>query len=93
VNTVNHCAVLVHSQLSAYVIHLLTLLQEDAEYNDIDAYLLVYSIDERDAFKRAVDCLYTLRKDELKTNAAILVGNKCDLVRSRHVTPDGMYYQ
>ncbi|XP_014681058.1 PREDICTED: GTP-binding protein REM 1-like [Priapulus caudatus] len=52
-----------------------------------DGYVIVYSITERTTFERAVDVLYTLHQyDEIKYKAAILVGNKSDLARSRVVS-------
>ncbi|XP_071173900.1 ras-related protein Ral-B-like [Mytilus edulis] len=50
-----------------------------------DCYVVVYSIDDRKTFDRAVDILYHLRKEKHKKSAMILVGNKSDLVRTRHI--------
>ncbi|KAL5022457.1 hypothetical protein ScPMuIL_001612 [Solemya velum] len=54
-------------------------------YGSVEGYVIVFSIDERTTFDSAIDILYNLRKDERKENAIILVGNKCDLVRTRNV--------
>lgn len=56
----------------------------------IDAYVVVYCIDDRSSFDRAVDVLYNLRKEEHSDSAIILVANKCELARSRLVTTEGM---
>lgn len=56
-----------------------------------DCYVVVYSIDDRKTFDRAVDILYHLRKEKHKKSAMILVGNKSDLVRTRHIQAEGNY--
>lgn len=55
----------------------------------IDAYVVVYCIDDRSSFDRAVDILYNLRKEEHNDSAIILVANKCELARSRLVSTEG----
>lgn len=54
----------------------------------IDAYVVVYCIDDRSSFDRAVDILYNLRKEEHNDSAIILVANKCELARSRLVSTE-----
>ncbi|XP_062567647.1 GTP-binding protein GEM-like [Saccostrea cucullata] len=54
----------------------------------IDAYVVVYCIDDRSSFDRAVDILYNLRKEEHSDSAIILVANKCELARSRLITSE-----
>ena len=58
----------------------------------IDAYVVVYCIDDRSSFDRAVDILYNLRKEEHNDSAIILVANKCELARSRLITMEGKYF-
>lgn len=57
----------------------------------IDAYVVVYCIDDRSSFDRAVDILYNLRKEEHNDSAIILVANKCELARSRLISTEGTY--
>ncbi|ESO96886.1 hypothetical protein LOTGIDRAFT_159635 [Lottia gigantea] len=52
----------------------------------IDAYVTVFSIDDRPSFERATDILFELKKRNESGIAVLLVGNKCDLVRTRTVT-------
>ncbi|KAM6968351.1 GTP-binding protein GEM [Aplochiton taeniatus] len=52
-----------------------------------DAYLLVYSITDRASFLRASELRIALRRHRpAQDTPIILVGNKCDLVRSREVS-------
>lgn len=66
-------------------------MQDSSTYGVVEGYVIVYAIDERATFDSAIDILYNLRKDKKKENAIILVGNKCDLVRTRNVTLEGLY--
>ncbi|KAJ8317782.1 hypothetical protein KUTeg_004666 [Tegillarca granosa] len=52
----------------------------------IEAFVVVFSIDDRQSFDVAVDLLYKLRKEENKDESIVLVANKCDLVRSRVIS-------
>ena len=54
-----------------------------------DAYVIVYSVEDRESFEGAVDRLYTIRNDDPRSVAVILVANKMDLVRNRIVQDDG----
>ena len=57
----------------------------------VDAYVIVYALNDRESFVDAVDCLHELRKkDLLGTTAAILVANKSDIVRGREVEEEGI---
>ncbi|XP_029101820.1 GTP-binding protein GEM [Scleropages formosus] len=52
-----------------------------------DAYLIVYSITERESFERASELRIQLRRARQSEDLPIiLVGNKCDLVRCREVS-------
>ena len=58
--------------------------------DQVDAYVIVYSVEDRKSFEGAIDRLYELRKDEDdRTIAVILVANKTDLVRTRVVQEEG----
>ena len=57
-----------------------------------DAFVVVFSIDDRATFERCTDLLYELRKTDLWEGPVILVANKIDLVRTRDVSPDGTVY-
>ena len=59
-------------------------------YGEVDAYIIIYSVDDKDTFNDAVDVLHEIRKEKERNNAAvILVANKQDLVKSRHITAQG----
>ena len=49
----------------------------------------MYSVEDRESFEGAVDRLYTIRNDDPRSVAVILVANKMDLVRNRIVQDDG----
>lgn len=51
--------------------------------------MIVYSVEDRESFEGAVDRLYTIRNDDPRSVAVILVANKMDLVRNRIVQDDG----
>ncbi|XP_023668006.1 GTP-binding protein GEM [Paramormyrops kingsleyae] len=52
-----------------------------------DAYLIVYSITDRDSFEKASELRIQLRRARQSEDIPIiLVGNKCDLVRCREVS-------
>ncbi len=64
-----------------------------------DAYIVVYSITDRQSFQSAVQLIKNIREKELtdteiaiKRNVPIiLVGNKSDLVRKRAVTKESKF--
>ena len=60
-------------------------------WKNSDAFIVVYSCDDRDSFDRAITILFTLRKQLKIDNAVIFVGNKSDLVRSRVVPSTGSF--
>ena len=63
-----------------------------------DAYVVVYSITDRQSFQTAVQLIKNIREKELSTTPSsikrhvpiILVGNKSDLVRKRSVTKESL---
>ncbi len=55
----------------------------------VDAFVVVYSVEDRRSFEAAIDCLYDIREAQGPYVSAILVGNKSDLVRTRLVQDDG----
>ncbi len=54
-----------------------------------NAYVIVYSVEDRESFEGAVDRLHAIRGDDPRSVAVILVANKMDLVRNRSVQDDG----
>jgi len=68
------------------------VLQDCLMYSDIEAYVVVFSLTDRQSFRYACDVLRLLRyHSRCDAAAVILVGNKSDLVRARRVTDDGAY--
>lgn len=57
-------------------------------YSDIEAYLVVFSLTDRQSFRYACDVLRLLRHHSRTDAAVIVVGNKSDLVRGRRVSDD-----
>ena len=55
----------------------------------MDAYIVVFSTNDRRSFDVAVDTLQQLRQEYATDKAIILVANKIDLVRKRQVSVDG----
>ncbi len=56
-----------------------------------DAYIVVYSITDRQSFQTAIQLIKNIREKELAIKRhvpIILVGNKSDLVRKRAVTKE-----
>lgn len=51
-----------------------------------DAYIVVYSITDKNSFDIAIDILKSIRISEVKNHPVILVGNKSDLVRKRSLS-------
>ena len=55
-----------------------------------DAYVVVYSVADRESFDEAIEVLHEIAKDKKRSPpAVILVANKGDIVRNRTVTEDG----
>jgi len=59
------------------------------QYPEIEAYLVVFSLTDRQSFRYACDVLRLLRHHSRTDASVILVGNKSDLVRGRRVADDG----
>lgn len=58
---------------------------------EMDAYVVVYGVDDRSSFVFAHSLLIELlEKRDLKT-AVLLVGNKSDLVRTREIDAESNY--
>lgn len=78
----------------------LHIMNIDTDYSKIsvtgDAYIVVYSITDRQSFQTAAQLIKNIRDNELISNQSpikrhtpiILVGNKSDLVRKRSVTKE-----
>ena len=63
--------------------------------DDVDTYVIVYSVTDRLSFSYAQTCLADLkrrRKTTSTTSAVVLVANKQDLVRNRVVTESGHWW-
>ena len=57
----------------------------------IDAYVVVYSVEDRRSFETAIDRLQDIRRERGQLVALILVANKADLVRTRVVHQEGTF--
>lgn len=59
--------------------------------DQVAAYVIVYSVEDRRSYEAAVDQLFELRREEEVGHqlAVILVANKVDLVRTRVVLEQG----
>ena len=67
-------------------------LQDAEEWKSagIDAFIVVFSVTDRQSFQKAVDLLYSIRNAQGSADlAVILVANKTDLMRSRVVAEQG----
>ena len=64
-------------------------MDEYVAADQIDAYVVVYSVEDHKSFETAIDRLYEIRQEESKYVALILVANKTDLVRTRVVLEAG----
>lgn len=64
--------------------------QEDVIENEVDAYLVVFSVNDRSTFEMAVETLYQIRHELCSQKAVILVANKIDIVRKRVISSEGM---
>lgn len=65
--------------------------QEDVSEDDIDAYIVVFSVNDRVTFEMAVEILFQIRHELCSEKAVILVANKIDIVRKRVISSDGMW--
>ncbi len=62
-------------------------------YGEADAYIVIYSVTDRETFDDAVDVMYEIRKAKDRQNKPIiLVANKQDVVRNKNVSPEGRSY-
>ncbi|XP_023240789.1 GTP-binding protein RAD-like [Centruroides sculpturatus] len=67
----------------------ISLQMPEITSTEVDAYVVVYSVTDRPSFEKAVDVLFALRElGYTISKAVILVGNKCDLARSRIITTE-----
>ena len=57
----------------------------------IDAYVVVYSVEDRRSFETAIDRLQDIRRERGQLVALILVANKADHVRTRVVHQEGTF--
>lgn len=61
---------------------------EDVSEDDIDAYIVVFSVNDRATFEMAVEILFQIRHELCSEKAVILVANKIDIVRKRVISSD-----
>lgn len=59
------------------------------QYDDIDAFIIVYSVTDAQSFADACDLLDQLCETGHQHKAVIIVANKCDIVRNRVVHEQG----
>ena len=64
-------------------------LQDINQCCNVDGFLVLYSITDRDSYDVAADLLHHVHKHPCHHVAVILIGNKTDLVRSREVAQEG----
>lgn len=62
--------------------------REDVSEDDIDAYIVVFSVNDRETFEMAVEILFQIRHELCSEKAVILVANKIDIVRKRVISSD-----
>ena len=67
--------------------------QEDVLESEVDAYLVVFSVNDRSTFEMAVETLYQIRHELCSQKAVILVANKIDIVRKRVISSEGMSHR
>lgn len=58
---------------------------------NVDAYIVVHSINDRETYESSVDTIHRLRNDIGSDRVIIMVANKVDLVRKRVVTAEGRF--
>jgi len=59
-----------------------------ANYGDVDAYVVVFAINDYGTFQSAGELLHDIRTHDSGNTGILLVGNKSELVRSRQVSED-----
>ena len=65
--------------------------QDYKTYGEIDGFVVVYAINDRDTFRCVIDWLDRYRQDSPKPVAVLTVANKSDLVRTRQVGSEGKW--
>lgn len=68
----------------------LIFLQSIDDLPNVDAILVVYSVDDEQSFNEAVQNIQFIRKEKVCNQAIILVANKADLERRRVVSEKGI---
>lgn len=59
-------------------------------YTDVDVFLLVYSVTDRQSFSYVQQCLQDVGKVRRRRAGLVVVANKYDLVRNRVVSTAGI---
>lgn len=83
-----YVSVLLDNEESMVDLRKINTMEEFPTGPDIDAYVIVFGIDDRRSFSTAADLLYRLRKEDVHNSIVVLVANKIDLVRNRVVTTE-----
>jgi GTPase SAR1 family protein len=73
------------------MVYLFAIFQDYKLYENVDAYVIIYSKTDRESFAHAVDLLEEVLCDRERHPAVILVANKSDLVRTRQIASDGKF--
>ena len=63
--------------------------QSIKDHGEVEAFVLVYSITDRESFEHVIERLGEIRRDVGSNVAVIVVANKSDLVRTRQVSDEG----
>lgn len=67
-------------------------IKEDRLLKPADAFLVIFSVVDKNSFETAEMILKNLQENEmLRSRPAILVGNKVDMARSREVSTQGTH--
>ena len=61
------------------------------DYSDVDGFILIYSVTDRNSYDYVVNAINDIQRNEkYSSTAVILVANKTDLVRKRQVADRGI---
>ena len=66
------------------------IFQDYLCHDDVDAFVIVYSVSDSDSFKYAENLLADIRRDLSRQATVILAANKADIVRNRIVEDSGI---
>ena len=66
------------------------IFQDYLCHDNVDAYVIVYSVSDSHSFKYAENLLADIRRDLSRQATVILAANKADIVRNRIVDDSGI---